>query len=65
MFLRLVLSNRHPFAPSALPDFFATMGVSDFRQTPLSSSLFRLVRECAPARVRLLTDLPGYHAFSM
>ena len=48
MFLRLVLSNRHPFAPSALPDFVATMGVSDFRQTPPSSSLFRLVRGCAP-----------------
>ncbi len=49
MFLRLVLSNRHPFAPSALPDFVATMGVSDFRQTPPSSSLLRLVQRCAPA----------------
>ncbi len=49
MFLRLVLSNRHPFTPSALPDFLATMGVSDFRQTPPSSSLLRLVQRCAPA----------------
>ena len=49
MFLRLVLSNRHPFTPSALPDLIATMGVSDFRQTPPSSSLFRLVRGCAPS----------------
>ena len=36
----------HPFAPSALPGFIATMGASDF-PTPhrLPFSLFRLVRE--------------------
>jgi hypothetical protein len=48
MFPRLVVSSRHPFAPSALPDFLTTMGVSDFRQPPPSSSFSRLVRGCAP-----------------
>ncbi len=48
MFPRLVVSSRHPFAPSALPDFLATMGVSDFRQPPPSSSFSRPVRGCAP-----------------
>ena len=39
-----VISNRCPFARSALPDFIARMGTPDFRQTPPSSSLFTLVR---------------------
>ena len=42
-----VVSDRRPFAPSALPEFIARMGVSDFRSSPPSSSLFRLVRRCA------------------
>ena len=52
MFPRFVVSHRHPFAPSALPDFVAHMGVSDFRSSPLPPSLFRLVGKartsCAP-----------------
>ena len=42
-----VTSNRHPFAPPELPDFTATTGASDFRQSLPSSSLPRLVRGCA------------------
>src|SRR5271170_1453544 len=47
MFLLPVISDRRPFAPSALPEFIARIGVSDFRSSPPSSSLFRLVRRCA------------------
>jgi hypothetical protein len=37
-----VISNRHPFAPPALPEFIARMGASAFRPPPPSSSLFTL-----------------------
>jgi hypothetical protein len=37
----------HPFAPSELPDFIATIGSSDFPTLSASSSLFKLVRGCA------------------
>ena len=47
MFPLSAISNRRPFAPSALPEFIATMGASDFRSPPPPSSLFRLVRRCA------------------
>jgi hypothetical protein len=33
MFPSFVVSVRRPFAPSALPDFVATMGSSDFRRS--------------------------------
>jgi hypothetical protein len=47
MFPSFAISDRRPFAPSALPEFIARMGVSDFRLPPPPSSLFRLVRRCA------------------
>ena len=47
MFPLSAISDRRPFAPSALPEFIARMGVSDFRSPPPPSSLFRLVRRCA------------------
>ena len=47
MFPSSAISNRRPFAPSALPEIIAHMGASDFRSPPPSSSLFRLVRRCA------------------
>jgi hypothetical protein len=46
----------HPFAPSELPDFSATIGGSDFPTLSTSSSLFRLVRGCATP----LALPPGY-----
>ena len=47
MFPLSAIPDRRPFAPSALPEFIALMGASDFRSSPPSSSLFRLVRGCA------------------
>ena len=47
MFALSVISHRRPFAPSALPEFIATIGVSDFRPPPPSSSLSTLVGGCA------------------
>jgi hypothetical protein len=47
MFPLPVISDRRPFAPSALPELIARMGASDFRSPPPSSSLIRLVRRCA------------------
>src|SRR5437870_2488491 len=47
MFPLPVISDRRPFAPSALPEFIARMGASDFRSPPPPSSLLRLVRRCA------------------
>lgn len=47
MFPLSAISNRRPFAPSALPEFIAPMGASDFRSPPPPSSLSRLVRRCA------------------
>ena len=47
MFPLSAISDRRPFALSALPEFIALMGASDFRSPPPSSSLFRLVRRCA------------------
>jgi hypothetical protein len=47
MFHSSAISNRRPFAPSALPEIIARMGASDFRSPPPSSSLFRLVRRRA------------------
>jgi hypothetical protein len=47
MFPSSAISNRRPFAPSALPEILARMGASDFRSSPPSSSLFTLVRRCA------------------
>src|SRR5262245_35340515 len=48
MFPLPVISERRPFAPSALPEITARMGASDFRSPPPPSSLFRLVRRRAP-----------------
>jgi hypothetical protein len=42
-----VIPDRPPFALPALPGFIATMGASDFRQPPPSSSLLTLVQRCA------------------
>jgi hypothetical protein len=47
MFPLSAIPDRRPFAPSALPEFIARMGASDFRSPPPSSSLFRLVRRRA------------------
>jgi hypothetical protein len=47
MFPLFAIPDRRPFAPSALPEFIARMGASDFRSPPPSFSLFRLVRGCA------------------
>jgi hypothetical protein len=47
MFPLSIISNRHPFAPAALPTFFATMGASDFLSPLFPSLLFRLVGKCA------------------
>src|SRR6476661_7536501 len=47
MFPPSAISDRRPFAPSALPEILARMGASDFRSSPPSSSLFTLVRRCA------------------
>jgi hypothetical protein len=47
MFPLFVISSRHPFARSALPDVVAHMDVPDFRSPPPPSSLFTLVRGCA------------------
>ena len=47
MFPPSAISDRRPFAPSALPEIIARMGASDFRSPPPSSSLFRLVGRCA------------------
>jgi len=47
MFPLSAISNRRPFAPSALPEFIALMGASDFPTPPVPSSLCRLVRNCA------------------
>ena len=47
MFHSSAVSNRRPFAPSALPEFIARIGASDFPTPPVPSSLFRLVRNCA------------------
>ena len=45
MFPSPVIPNRYPLAPSALPDFTATMDTSDFHQPIPSPSLFTLVRK--------------------
>ena len=47
MFPLSAISDRRPFAPSALPEFVAHMGASDFRSPLPPSSLLRLVRRCA------------------
>ncbi len=48
MFRYFVILNRRPLAPSALPEFIATMDVSDSRSTMPDSSLVRLVLRCHP-----------------
>ncbi len=50
-----VVPNRRPFAPAALPAFFATMGASDSQRPAPSSSLFRLVGGCAQPQGRAPT----------
>jgi hypothetical protein len=65
MFPLSVISNRRPFAPVALPAFIATMGASDSQTSPSSSSLFRLVRGCAPNFMRRCLGLLGYRAIAM
>jgi hypothetical protein len=47
MFPLSAISDRRPFAPSALPEIIARMGASDFRSPLPPSSLLRLVRRCA------------------
>ena len=47
MFPLSIISNRHPFAPAALPAFIATMGAAGLPSPLLPSSLFRLVRKRA------------------
>ena len=64
VYLSCVVSNRHPFAPPALPGINATMGGSDFRVSPPASSLFTLVRRCPPPADRH-ADLLGYRVFVM
>ena len=59
------ISNRCPFAPAALPALDATMGTSDSQAPPPSSSLFTLVRGCAPYSGRRCLGLLGYRAISM
>ena len=58
------VSNRHPFAPPALPGINTTIGGSDFRTPPPVSSPFKLVHGC-PHPADRDTDLLGYRAFSM
>jgi hypothetical protein len=53
MFPWLVMLSCHPLAPSALPDFIATMSGSDSRDVMTSSSVVNLglrLRQAAPAR---------------
>lgn len=59
---RLVLPDRHPFPPCALPQIIALTGGSNFRPPPPSSSLLTLVRGCATpfgadGRISLVTAL--------
>lgn len=61
---RLVLPDRRPFAPSALPDFIALTDASDFRPRP-SSSLLTLVRRCASSLYARWSDLPGCRVLSL
>jgi hypothetical protein len=58
------VSNRHPFAPPALPGIDTTIGGSDFRTPPPASSPFSLVHGC-PHPADRDTDLLGYRAFSL
>ena len=51
MFPLIVILNRFPFTPAALPTFIATMGTSDFQAPPLPPLLFRLVGKRADFRV--------------
>src|SRR5215208_5579435 len=46
------LFQQGPFAPSALPDFLATTGLSDSRSGPLAVMYFR------PRALRISTSLP-------
>ena len=60
MFPSSAIPDRRPFAPSALPEFIARMGASDYRSPPPSFSLLRLVRRRAPTasaddRISLVT----------
>ena len=59
-----VISNRHPFAPPALPGIDTTIGGSDFRILPPVSLLFTLVHGCPPPADQD-ADLLGYRAFSL
>ena len=59
-----VISNRHPFAPPALPGIDTTMDGSDFRIPPPVSLPFSLVHGC-PHPADQDADLLGYRAFSM
>ncbi len=64
MFPLRVISNRHPFAPPALPGLIATMDGSDFRMPPPATSLLTLVDGC-PLPADRLADLLGYRLLSM
>jgi hypothetical protein len=46
--LCFVVLIRPPFAPSALPDFDATMGASDFHPPMAIGSLVKLAAGCSP-----------------
>jgi hypothetical protein len=59
-----VISNRHPFAPPALPGIHATIGGSDFRTSPPMSSLFTLVHGC-PLPADRCADLLGYRILAL
>lgn len=59
-----VVSNRHPFAPPALPGIHATLGGSDGRAPPPASSLLTLVRGCPPPADRY-SALLGYPVLAM
>jgi hypothetical protein len=55
-----VISSRHLFGLSALPDLIASMGAPDFQQPPPSSSLFTLVQGCAPPRRAFFAGHRGF-----
>src|ERR1700741_3377843 len=63
MFHSSAVSNRRPFAPSALPEIIALTGASDFPTPPVPSSLFRLVRNCAlPTRADVGISMVTAHS---
>ena len=65
MFPLIVILNRLPLAPAALPAFIATMGISDFPTPLLPPLLLRLVGKRVGIRQRQCRDLLGYRMFSV